>query len=1481
MLRSLFLLLFVIAFSFSNQAQTLRKFTHEKQAFYDELHDIMNAADKKETKKLLDEAFGPFWINGSVYDEEATEKIYSVADIMLKKRLRPYPFFKSFVISLMSFPGSPQEGDGFNTWIESLEFYQKGAKKYLEEYLLMTESLFAENAFYKSASTTWKSNNAGWQFAFDGKQSSIVLPELDLICLAKGDSSVIYATSGIFYPKNEKFVGKDGKITWERASLDPNTTYAIIDQPYEISLRSSGYSIDSVQFFNTYFDYPLLGTVEDKILANVTPEKATFPKFSSFEKRLSIGNIVDNVDFNGGFRVEGANLKGFGTKEEPAKLTFKREGLPQLISYAQHYTIKPDRVSSNDSKIVILLNNDSIVHPSLKMRFNSDTRTLRLIRTDEGLSRSPFYNTYHKVDMYFESFSWKIDDPIMRMGNLSGSTETRAAFESSNFFKSKRYYTLQGQDNINPLFGIRQYARQVNSDFLDAEGLAYHMGYQLDVYVARLVDLTNKGFINYDIQSQTVEIRQKLYDYISAAAGNIDYDVIIFNSDTKQSDNAELNLVNFDLVLHGVDQILLSDSQNVVIYPKGGTVNLRKNRDFNFGGVIRSGKFEFFGEEYAFDYDKFLVDLIAVDSCRLYVEDFRPEKSSLRRVKNVIEGISGTLQIDNPFNKSGLQEEFTEYPIFNCDKESYVYYDNSNIQGGVYEREKVYFELEPFVLDSLDNFATEVVAFKGEFVSGGIFPNLHEDLKIQKDYSLGFERATPPEGLALYGDKAVFKNDIILNHSGLQGNGDLEYLTSISASERFTFFPDSTKGLTNSFVNQAQSTGLEIPEAHSTVVDLSFYPIRDNLTVQVVDSVISMFEGQANAQAGSLFVEPDGITGSGITEFSGAELESDLVKYNYNSFNADTASFRLKALAEANLAFSTDNVNAFVDFDARVGNFKSNGDETQVDFPVNQYICYMDEFKWFMDANDIALETSREMATDFVIDTELDMNRSNFFSVHKDQDSLNFMAPKAIYDLDSYTITADQIPWIRVADAKITPDSGRVVIRKRAKMDPLSNATVLTNYVTQYHTINDAFITILSKNEYVGAGDYTYVDENKQSNLIHIETLGVDSSLQTIGTGKIMKSDAFFLNPHFEYQGRVNLKSNDKFLNFEGSTRIIHTCERLERNWMSFNASIDPDDVKIPVDTVLFDDRGRDVDVGLKLMQDPFEIYGTFLSESRGDEDQSVITSRGVLRFNKANQQYEVASEDKLNQNSLPGNYISLNKSSCELVGNGRLNLGDDLGQFDMGVLGNLVYEPVDERITMNASMSFGFPFSTQAMDKMQTYLASLPDLKPVDFSKSNYEYAIRELMGLEGSDKIISELNLSGSIKKLPDALNKTIFVSDVKMTWDPILESFVSEGDLGIASFGKDQFFRKVPGKIVVEKKGSGDIVHLYIEIDDQNWYYFTYKRGLLQTYTSDKEFNMVVMEEKEDKRKTSGKKKEDDYMYMLGSKSKRNIFLDQFMF
>ncbi len=111
MLKRIFFLSLFCIFSLQGFSQ-LREFTREKQAFYDELTELLEDADKKEGKELMEENFGPFWLNSDIYNDAQKEKIYDVADLMLKKRLRPFPFYKSFVIALLSFPGSAQEGEG-------------------------------------------------------------------------------------------------------------------------------------------------------------------------------------------------------------------------------------------------------------------------------------------------------------------------------------------------------------------------------------------------------------------------------------------------------------------------------------------------------------------------------------------------------------------------------------------------------------------------------------------------------------------------------------------------------------------------------------------------------------------------------------------------------------------------------------------------------------------------------------------------------------------------------------------------------------------------------------------------------------------------------------------------------------------------------------------------------------------------------------------------------------------------------------------------------------------------------------------------------------------------------------------------------------------------------------------------------------------------------------------------------------------------
>ena len=94
------------------------------------------------------------------------------------------------------------------------------------------------------------------------------------------------------------------------------------------------------------------------------------------------------------------------------------------------------------------------------------------------------------------------------------------------------------------------------------------------------------------------------------------------------------------------------------------------------------------------------------------------------------------------------------------------------------------------------------------------------------------------------------------------------------------------------------------------------------------------------------------------------------------------------------------------------------------------------------------------------------------------------------------------------------------------------------------------------------------------------------------------------------------------------------------------------------------------------------------------------------------------------------------------------------------------------------------------------------------------------------------------------------------------------MSYGDLGIANINKRQVMKYVKGKIVVSKRMTGNDITIYLQLDDKNYYYFNYKRGLMQVYSSNEEFNTIISETKKDETKFKGEKDQEDFQFMLGT-------------
>lgn len=1445
-------------------AQTPDKFSSDSIAFFNEMDDYLSAA-RKEGKGFMKQ-FEVVWYGG-YFSEKQREGVYAISNIMLKKKLRAFPDFRNYLYTVGSFVvDSNQTDESFEAWQGILlELLDERKTRNFTSFLDFCNGLFRENTMYSSASTIWSANNSNYTFAYDSLPK-ITFNELNLICFAKRDSMIIYNTKGAYYPTTKSWVGARGKVLWNKAGFEAKDVYADI-RNYTVDFKVSTYEADSVTFYNKfYFDAPLAGKVTDKILANMTEDKASYPRFDSYDRRIQIQNLAPGVNFDGGVSMVGSKLLGKGDEIQDAIVEFTRNDTLFMRAFSENFSIRKDRITSNKSGINIYLNQDSIYHPGLDFKYLFEEKTVTLYKNDEGIAKTPYYNSFHDIDMDFEVLIWKTDEPILEFTKLLGSTKKDARFTSANYFKTELFEKLAGTGSSTPLDKIYSQSKREDSKVISFMELARNLNMDPRDVQNLVIQYSNWGLVGFDFNADKIIVKDKLFEYVLANRKKVDYDVININSNVEGDRNAKLNLLNFDLTIYGVPGIVLSDSQKVVVRPAGGIIKMKRNRYFEFAGLVKAGRFDFYGKEFSFDYENFKINLTNVDSLRLKAESSELDvygKPVIKPVKTVLEGVNGDLLIDNFENKSG-NKKFPGYPIFNSKGNSYVYYDKGNALGSVYNRGSFYFELEPFTIDSLNSFSNDQLTFDGTFASSDIFPEFKEQLTLQEDFSLGFIRPTPAEGMAMYRGKGTFYNDIKLSNNGLRGDGKLEYITSTTYSDDFIFYPDSMKTNASEYFVDKQKGSVQYPPAKAQKTNMRWLPKKDVMYATTTESPMVLYDERDNFEGTTAYgIKEMGATG--IYHFERADLYSNQMIFKYNTFDADTSDFELKNedAQSGEFALQTKNVKAHVDYTKRFASFKANGKKEPIFFPVNKYLCFMDEFKWYMD-NGI-IELSSTSSTEVAADVKLE--GSKFISTHANQDSLFFFSPIAQYDSRRHVIAAERVAYINSADARIYPDSGDVVLRRDAKMDPLKNSRIVTNSITEFHDVYEANTQIKGRKDYISSGKIDYVDETSLVQTIYLYNITVDDAGQTIGKGKISDTSNFALSPFFAFDGGVKLFGSKQFLVFDGVAQINHECSTLEKRWIDFESEIDPNNIYIPIDTNLRDSTGAFIATGINLNVDSIFLYPGFLTKRVNYSDIQLIEALGFLHYDKESKEYRIGQKDKIAEQSLAGSYISLSTEACKVYAEGKLDIGARSGNMKFTGAGNINYTLEDDDAVIDMMMIVDFFFNDNLMKKFSENINENINLNPVDFSKETYTKGLKEIVGTERADEITTQLSLNGKIKKLPEELNKRLVFSEVKLKWVEEENTFKSFGPMGLSNSGKYEINKYVNGGMTITKKRSGDIINIYIEVDAKTWYFFSYRRNLMKVISSNQEFNAQIKEMKRDDRKYDAKRGEQAFTFMFG--------------
>ena len=1441
-------------------------FSVEPSAFVKELGDLFKATPERQVTKEFIEELQRYMQSGNVPDEVKQRNIGD-CNLLAVRRANPFPDYHTYFQTYFTFEKKAFWNENYNNWNQAFKTMLDDRKiplRHLITFLKQTKGLVADNVLASGPSLKWVCRNPNFKLLFQNNELKVEVGTTDLLCFAQGDSVTISATKGTFFLANQMWEGQGGSVFWEKSKFNPQEVNATLFG-YRLDMTKSQFTIDSVRFFNTnYFSYPLYGSLENKVMAVSSPERAIYPKFISSNQEFRIDNIFPGINYKGGFSQIGSKFLGSGTAIKPAQVSILRHDTVFVEANALSFGLYKDLIVSADAAVTFHLDTLTIFHPGLIFRYMASNNELHLIRGKDGLGQSPYFNTFHNVSMDVELIRWKLNEPLIELRMVTGAAQNHALFESLSYYREEFFNQLQGMDAIHPLQGLKNCSKYYQGAPFTALEYANFMHLPESPIRQQVIFLSFYGFVDYNVNTDMIELKPRLFDYLLYRLSKKDFDVIRFNSITPgEVPNAILDLNNYDMNLKGVSSIAIADHQNVVFFPKDGNILLKRNRDFRFDGVISAGMMNLFGEGFMFAYDKFRIELSSIDSLKLRIRTGELDyfgQGTQREVNNTIAQLSGFLQIDKSDNKSGNQN-FPEYPILTSVKQSYVYFDKPEIQGGAYKRDHFYFTVDPFEMDSISNLDRKNTVFAGLFQSG-IFPDFRQKLVVRDDFSLGFQQQSPPAGYPIYAGKANFASKIDLSNKGLKGNGVLKYQASTAHSEEFVFLPNETKGVANEFTVDKHTSGVLFPDVKSQFTQINFFPLQDELVAKSMEENFTMFGADAQLD-GSLRVAPTGLTGRGNFYMLRATLNSRYMSFGDHTVLADSSNFTLSTKESQDVTFSTSNLISNIDFETRKGHFTSISGGSRVDFTENRYISFINEFSWNMDTNDIFLGASGSKG-------------NRFISTHKRQDSLYFYAPLARFDAENKLIEAEEVKDILTADAKVFLKNGRITIREDAVMDPLDSVQIVLKDSLITHTIYDARITIEGAKRYSGLGNYDYVNSLGEKFKLFLSTISADEKTRTTAHGSIGDGAGFRFDSHFAYKGDFTMMAGKKLFDFDGGARMIHEDALGPRTYVRFQSTIDPAQVRIPIGEKIDNFERERIHKDFFIRKDSVHVYSSFLESRKDYSDIPILSGQGLLYYNDATNTFDIAQEQKMANPDTTGTLLRFIPGAGQIMGEGALNLGVELDPLTLSASGTIFHKRETNEIKLMTLMNIDFLLDTRLASMIYTFVMQ-PKAADADLPVAAFTLRLNELMPGETVRALLKDGAMPLNNNQLPNDGELFTF-SNVDMEWNNIRKCYVVDGEADLAMMRHRNVNKKVTVKAEIVRSRVGNSIDWYMEANDQ-WFYFSFKNGTMYVLSSVKDFNTLVQQLKPEERKFKGSSGKSS-VYILSPDSKRKRFLQRFI-
>jgi hypothetical protein len=1326
---------------------------------------------------------------------------------------------------------------------------------------------------------------------------------LSLVFSTSYDSAILSEAKGTYSMRDRIFVGENGRFDWRSAGLPKDSVYYDFTAPYFFSVNKPEFRGEQG---NMVYEGRTPGTVaglfEFKSAPHRNKKDALWPRFISFNNNIATRGLANpKLTFTGGFSMQGRKVSSASLNSGLSTLELAGEVGKKFKVQSKSFDLQDSSIAAKRALVWIYHDADSIFHPSVDFQFNIAKEKAILTKTKSAQKDAPFASSFFDVDFSSDLVLWDLKSDSLDLYTSGGVSQSPMVIESVDHFDYDDFHLLDGVGfTFQPLMLVTAYAQRYKTNTFSVDDVAQRYRKEGREVRRAMEFLSQKGMVVFNPANGMVTIKEKAKHIADSYSNKTDYDNLKLHSVLHGPPNATINFKRGEMLVRGVENVDVSDSLNFRIEPDSGVITILRNRDIKFNGKITAGNFEIRGKQFTFKYDSFLINLNRIDSIRFFVVEKNARGQKVRRlVKNALVGAdstiaaiggidaqeaakkkSGTLFLNLPDNKSG-KVDIPHFPNLDASGGGVMCFDSKQILNGVYGR-TIFFVVPPFKLDSLSDADPAALHFDGTFGSSGMFPNFKEKLHTMPDHSMGFIHTTPSDGYQLFKGDGKFTGTINFDNNGIRGNGQIDFLAATVKSKDFIFYPDSVSASGNVGEIQEKQIGpVWFPKVTLPDFKLKWTPKNDRFDLKNVKDPFDLYGGTAQLH-GHLIVGHNGVSGMGRLNTHGSELLSNKMSFSAKDFSARNSRFQVRSDNPRKPALAGSNVSVHFYLEQNYAEIKP---EVQgaaaINFPYAQFKTSIPTARW-------DLTTQKILMTK---DEDVPLENSYFYTTRKELDSLSFNATQAEYDIKTQQLKVSGIPYIVVADAKITPDHNEVLILENAKIGRLTNTVIVLDTLNGYHRLTEGVVDIISRKEFAGYATYQYVNALSDTFAIKMTDFKLEAiaeeetkkkrkvalpAQQTVARGAVAKEDRIVLAPRIYYKGDMVMYATKPALQLKGFVKLDLTKPKGYDTWLNYEQSGDEKEIFIDFDNAITED-GRKADAGLHFTND-HKLYIAFVTEKRNEDDEDFFKPAGSLFYDTAGNEFKIEDRAKARGEKLSGKVLAYNDQTEDVRFEGPVSFFKSLPDFTVSasVIGSGNLEVND--IKMNALVIAEMKMPDQVFQLMGQNLAEVIKNESVEEGAGDHTELLYKVANVVG-EKIAKDYEARSLQNYFPLAnvpgLAKPMVFSNVDLKYSQKFGAFYSLGKLGLSNLLKTDINGAFEGFMEAKRTEDGSpVFHVFIKASPEAWYYFGYEDHRLMVHSSNPAVNDLMS-----KKTNAAKAKVGELVYIPGSDDETLAFINRF--